>query len=294
MTTDQLEAPDKEQATDIRPKDETAPEKAQDQAPADEPQAQPEKTKDGKVVLPPEKLPEDASQKDKDYAAQMQRYLTKRTMELADVKKKAEAYDQVLSSNEFREYQEWKKYGGRPPTGPTVERQDIDPQEIILQKELDDALIAGDTARIFQVNKKLVDQQLAKKEQFYAQQLAQFDKAQKSTRDQILLEEFGKLHPDFWEYHEVGIAVPILREFERQGRTLEEAYQEMKRVAGYFGTKTVQDQQAIIQEKKKAVVESPGATQEAEFVYVGSAREADRLNMEFASQGSAKIAKVKK
>ena len=266
---------------------EQAPEKAQVQ-----PEATVSKTKEGQPILSPEKLPEDASQKDKDYATQMQRYLTKRTMELADVKKKAEAYDQILSSDEFKEYRDWKQ-GGSRQNNVSPRTPDVDPNEIILQKELDDALIAGDTSRIYQVNKKIVEQQLAKKEQFYAAQLAQFDKAQKSTRDQILLEEFGKLHPDFWEFHETGIAVPVLREFERQGRTLDEAYQEMKRIAGYFGNKTVEKQQAVIQEKKAAVTESPGITQETEFVYVGSVREADRLNMELASQGSAKVARVK-
>lgn len=275
-----------DQAVQPKGTTEEAPQKAEVQ-----PEATVSKTKEGQPILSPEKLPEDASQKDKDYATQMQRYLTKRTMELADVKKKAEAYDQILSSDEFKEYQDWKQ-GGPRQSAPS-RTPDVDPNEIILQKELDEALIAGDTSRIFQVNKKLVDQQLAKKEQFYASQLAQFDKAQKSTRDQILLEEFGKLHPDFWEFHETGIAVPVLREFERQGRTLEEAYQEMKRIAGYFGNKNVEKQQAVIQEKKAAVTESPGITQETEFVYVGSENEARKMNLTFAMQGSGKIARVK-
>ena len=280
-----LDAPETDQAKGTT---EEVPPKATEQAPA----SVSEKTKEGQPILSPDKLPEDATQKDKDYATQMQRYLTKRTMELADVKKKAEAYDQILSSDEFKEYQDYKQRGPRPVNQPPRE-DDADPNEIVLQKELDDALIAGDTARIFQVNKKLVNQQLAKKEQFYAAQLAQFDKAQKSTRDGILLEEFGKLHPDFWEFHETGIAVPILRDFERQGRTLEEAYQEMKRIAGYFGSKTVAKQQAVIQEKKNAVTESPRITQETEIVYVGSENEARKKNLTLAMQGSQKVARVK-
>jgi hypothetical protein len=266
----------------------------ENQVSPEQPQAAvPEATKDGKPILDPENLPEDAKQKDKDYATQMMRYFTKRTQGIAEEVKKAKEYDRLAASNDWQEFQNWKNYSQQrtPQAQPASQ---VDTAQAYLHREYEDAVAAGDTARMLKVQEQMLDRKLAEKEKLYTQRLASFEKAQKNVELNMVIDEFGKLHPDFWDYHKAGIAVPILREMEQRGGTLEQAYDEMKKVASHFGNQYAKQSQARVQEKREAVSQTPTPPVESEFVEVVSKYEADRMNIQFAMEGSNKIARAKK
>lgn len=249
--------------------------------PASKTETPSDKTSDGKPILDPSNLPPDATAEDKAYALQMQRYLTRRTQALAEAERSIAERERQMSDQQTRQ------------TTPPAPQPTADPTEMYLQREFEDAVASGDTARMLQINKSLVDIQISKREAAYAQRFAQSEMGQKRLHDAMLLEEFGRLHPDFWDFHAAGIAVPILREFEKQGKTLDDAYTEMKRIATHFGMKQSQENQARIQEKKNAVSATPTPSQETEIVYVESPREARIMNITLAAQGSNKVARVK-
>jgi hypothetical protein len=223
----------------------------------------------------------------------MMRYFTKRTQGMAEEIKKAKEYERLNASPEWNEFQQWKAYGQRQqqPQQPTTQ---IDPTRAYLQREYEDAVATGDTSKMLKIQEQIFDTKLAERERLYAQKMSNFEKAQKNVELNMVIEEFGKLHPDFWDFHKAGIAVPVLREFERRGGTLEQAYEEMKRIAGHFGNNYAQKAKVRIQQKREAVSQPPTAPIETEFVEVSSKYEADKLNIQYAMEGSKKIARVKK
>jgi len=303
MSDEILSAPETDQAQPIEQEEGQTPtgnngSVEEVQGSPETPQAEvPSQTKDGAAVLAPENLPEDASAKDKDYAKQMMRYFTLRTQSMSEEKTKAQQLDRVMASEDWKAFENFRQTR-QPQEPPQAQPKPVDPTMTYLQREFDDAYQSGDSQKMFQVQTEL-QRHIARSEvnekarnvEFWMQKQ---EKAQRDLQGNMILEEFGKLHPDFWDYHRAGIAVPILRDFEAQGKGLEEAYQHMRSIADSFRKESIKQQQVRIQEKKAAVTNTPTPPQESEFIDVDSREEADRMNLQFAFDRSPKVARFRK
>lgn len=272
---------------------------------ADQPEAAvPEQTKDGKPILDPNNLPPDASQADRDYAAQMQRYFTKRTQSMAEEQKKLQQYEQFFNSSQWRDmYNSYTTQKTQPPQyqQPSSSQPNVDAQSQYLQRQYEDALQSGDTQRLLQINDAILDHKLSQKEKVYQQTLNQIRQENQMTRaqqkrfeDSQMLEDYGKLNPDFWQDNQDGGAEAFIGYYvDVKGLTLPQAHEKLRQYRQKLTQRVMGSTQKRIAEKKNAVSQAPTTPQSSEVIYVDTVEQERRMNYKLAMEGSSKIAKVK-
>ena len=247
------------------------------QAASSQPAAQPaeKQTWDGK--LESLKTPEDIER-----GKAMQRYLTKKSQELAEYRKQAEEFTRIKSSPEWQAYQQWASSQGQQPVQPSsfsaeeLEQLGIDP-------------------RLVQAIESRVGKQLAEKEALFAQRLQEIQFQQARSAKQMELESFAEAHPNFYKYVDLGIAQPIVKAFvDEQGKTLEEAYEEMERINSALEQEALKKSQARVAEKKAAVSATPSVNNEPGYVEVDSEQESRDMAFKLAAANDPRKVRIRK
>jgi hypothetical protein len=196
------------------------------------------------VFFDPKSVPPELEQAYK----QMQGAFTKKTQEIADIRKKAESLDQLVGYKPFVDWYQ-KHTSGQDKVSESESPAKDSKQEQPKQKELSDEefeLLKTDKNRFMDYVKELARQEslpIALKAQQKVEYLETVNK----------IEAFAKDHPDFWDLDQKGLIETTIKKY--PNLEIDDIY----RLAKYpfLEQEAVQKAHQIVQQKKDSVVEKP-------------------------------------
>lgn len=273
--------PAPEKAANLNQAVERAAESANSAPKAQEQQGQPEDWEwDGN----PNTLPPQFAK----YGKGIQRHFTKRSMAEADLRKTAQEYQQYIKSDEYKQFQDYKKTLGQPIA--PKQTPNIPAQPIISQQEYEDALLDGSGAKFATLVEKVAEAKIRSAEEKYSGTVTQLQQANNMAQWNTALSDFADLHPEAVEYHNMGLMEPIVKEELNSGRhksyesVLSAALERVDKSVQAIRQQELQRSQGRIIEKKAAVINTGTAT--GDFTTVETDKQdAFKTAFEFATQG---------
>lgn len=189
----------------------------------------------------------------------IQRYLTKRSQELASSQKKAQEYDRIMSDPNVQAYMErLKGANGQAQASPQHDAPPmLDWEQLGVDPNVGSAIDRLIQSRI----------QTARDEAM--QYLNRVDQKQSHLERMQEIQDFGDVHPDMWDMYHAGIFGPILREVvDVKKGTLEDAYNIAKGIRDRFRNDAIQKSQERVQQKKAAFSSTPSPAGEVDTMWV--------------------------
>ena len=205
---------------------------------------------------------------------QMQAAFTKKTQGIADFHKKAEALDQLVS---YAPFVEWYN----KQNNPEQPKKDSGSQEPV-EPDMSDDQFSNLVQNKDEFNKYVKG--LAKKqaEEMYLPMAQKTQREVDYLKNLEKIKSFGQEHPDFWDLDKKGLVEPLIRKYPQMD--LDDIY----KLAKYstVESEAVKKAHNMVQAKKEAVVEQPGANVPASRkVKVKNRREAMMQAYEAAEKG---------
>lgn len=216
---------------------------------------------------------------------QMQAAFTKKTQDVASIRKKAESLDQLV---EYGPFKDWygKHISGADKQAPQRQEQPAPKQESKPEPSLFEEL-SDDEFQLMSADKAKLGKYLQAKimEQASRAALPVAQAAQQKVQyleNLSTIERFGQEHPDFWDLDKQGLIEPLLDR--HPGLGIEEVYKLAK--FPFLQQEAVQKAHQLVNMKKAATVEKPGlGTPSAGKVKVKNREEAMALAMDYAMRG---------
>lgn len=222
------------------------------------------------------------------YGKGIQRHFTKRSMAEAELRKSAQEYQEYLRSDEYKQFQEYKKTLGQTVT-PSQSVNNIPKQPLVSQQEYEDALLDSSGEKFAALVEKVADAKVRGIADKVNQTSAQLVQQQNSTAWNSALSDFADLHPEAVEYHNMGLMAPIVKEELNSGRhnsyesVLNAALERVDKSVQAIRQKEMERSQGRITEKKAAVISTGTAT--GDFTVIeADKRDAFEKAFEFAAQ----------
>ena len=216
---------------------------------------------------------------------QMQASYTKKTQEIADVRKKAESLDQLIKYDPFVKWYNKHLTGGDPveqlapkpesnresPKGPTGLFEDLTDDEY--------QLLSADKAKFG----KYMQQKIIEQASQVALPVAQAAKQKVEYLENLSkIERFAQEHSDFWDLDSKGLIEPLIEK--HPGLDIEDVYKLAK--FPYLQQEAIQKAHQMVQDKKNATVERPGlGIPSAGKVKVKSREEAMNMAWDYHARG---------
>ena len=202
----------------------------------------------------------------------MQRYLTKRSQELAEAQKKAEEFDRLREDPSYQQFLQLKQSPGQAQDGIPSD------QSIITQDDI--AIAQSDPKYAALINR------VAQAEQFVRSRLNAIDQKQAVSEKSQEIQSVAELYPDFWDLYDAGILKPVVREIVDAGKgTILDAYHRAKEIETYYDKRALQKTQGRIQEKKTAFSSPPSNASEAQEIWTDNESDTTRIAFENALLG---------
>ena len=196
----------------------------------------------------------------------MQASYTKKTQEIADVRKKADAFNQLSSYQPFLQWYD-KHTKGETDSNPDKESGELTDDEF--------SLLMSD--------KKLFTQYVSELAKQQALPVAEEAKRKAlSLQREMEIKDFGKEYPDFWTLDKQGLIEPLMRKY--PNADIEDVY----KMANYdfLEQQAIAKAHGIVQQKKAASVEKTGLpSTSSPVVKVKSREEAMSLAYDAAVAG---------
>ena len=209
----------------------------------------------------------------------MQAAYTKKTQEIADVRKKAESLDELVNYEPFMNWYNQHRQG----TDKQAMKQDtpVKPQEQVptqAPEEMDPEVYAS----IIQDPKKFKEYVSKLAMEAAGPMAAQAQQKAEMTMNLMKVEKFGQEHPEFWELDRKGLIEPLIEKY--PGLELED-YFKLARYP-FLEQDAIRKAHGIVNDKRNAVSEKPGAVIPASRkVKVNSREEAMALAWEAHERG---------
>lgn len=214
------------------------------------------------------------------------RYLTKQSQTLAEEKKLAEEYRTLKNDPTFNQFMQAKQAG----TAPQAPAQPQAP--LYTKEELEEAQINPE--KLGTLIERITESRLQQAAQKVEGMLSGIQAKQNFVDRKQEIQDFAELNPDFWTLHDRGLIKPYLREIVDTGKgSLQDAYNEAKRVADLFRQEALQQSQARVQQKKAAFSSTPSPSSEPEIIWANSKQEATQIAFDNAVLGKKVQVKVK-
>lgn len=216
-------------------------------------------------------------------AKDMLRHMHKVSQEAAQVKRYADAYNQIVNHPEFKEFLDWKE--GKS-TSQQQSTQDISDQvlsnlseEDLLEAQADPKKFSG-----------LLQNAIKSSIQPYVQQFQKYVnvQSQKQLMDQAnrQLNDFATKNPDFWDIDPIIMKSAIQEQVVGKKGTIEDAYKYAKNLEKKYLSKAQVSMKEEINKKKKAVSNPPSKSASPDVTYIkGNKQDAIRAAFENASLG---------
>jgi hypothetical protein len=189
------------------------------------------------------------------YANGIRRYLTTKEQDHAAKVKTAQEYEQVKASPIWNQFLQYYQNPQAQQTTSTAEESYVDPD-----------------------TQKYVEG----KEKQYVDQINSLKKEVGQIRSEAEVTQFASLHPQFWEYDELGLIRPLLRE----GKSLTEAFTQAEGVVQKLKKGQIQANNDLVQKKMNASGSAgPSVSNDSEIVWVDTQSQVLGAATELAMKG---------
>jgi len=189
------------------------------------------------------------------YATGIRRYLTTKEQDYSKSVKSAQEYEQIRQSPVWNEFLNYYQNKQNAPQQSAQEETYIDP----------------DTQKYVESKEQLILNELKNVKD-------ELGKVKKES--EIAL--FADSHPKFWEYDEIGLIRPLLRE----GKSLSEAYTQAEGIVSKLRKEQVQLNNQRVQEKMNAAnTVGPSISNDSDTVWVDHPNDVLTAATELAMQG---------
>lgn len=240
--------------------------------------------------------PNNLPQQFRNHGKGIQRYFTKRSMAEAELRRKGQEYEQHLSSDDYKAYQEWKKNQGGSQSA-NVSSQPAN-ASAISQQEWEEAQLDPTGQKAQSLIDRVVQARLNEAVQMYGGQLQQLQQQQQVTQFQTALSDYADANPDVVELHEMGLMKPLMDEEFASGKhrtyeaVISSAHQRAAKIREAAEARALQASQQRVVEKQGAVVNPGVATGDMTVVTIGQNENSIDAAFEHAAQN--KKVKVRK
>jgi len=227
------------------------------------------------------------------YGKGIQRHFTKKSMAEAELRKTATEYQSFVQSDEYKQFQEYKKTLGQRIAEPK-NFENVPKQSLITQQDYEEALLDGTGSKFASLVEKVAEAKMKAVEDKMSGTVSHLQQVTTTAQWNSALSDFADLHPEAVEYHSMGLMEPIVKEELNSGR--HRSYESVLSAALERVDKSVQairqaEQQKLqgrVNEKKNAVINT--GTSVGDFAVI----EADKSeNIEKAFEFAAQNQKVK-
>lgn len=219
------------------------------------------------------------------YVKGFDRYWTQKSQALSEYEKKAREYDQLVSSDAYKTFQQ--SFANEK----SLSTNAAPAQPMASQDELD-AIMAGDGKTLSSVIERAVEAKLAVKEQEYNAKLEPIATNQKRLETAEMIKSFADIHPDFWELYDSGYENYLLSAV-REGKGLDGAYQEIKQIEAKTEARLEAKRKKMIEEKKNGTVVSSTVTGTPDVVYAENEDQAKRLAIQLTLKGDPRTVAIR-
>jgi hypothetical protein len=221
-----------------------------------------------------------------DWAKAAQRKLTTQAMAEADIRRKGQQYEEIVTSEDWKAFQNFKTNGKKPAesAAPTYQPAGITPEE----------WEAAQLDSTGQVAQRLIDREVQKQLNAainqYGGQLTALQQHQRSVEFKTALSDFADVHPDMAELHEDGLMAPFLKEEINSGKhgsheaAIAAAYERAAAIRVRNEQRALAKHQGRVIAKKGAVTETGTTTGETTTFEVGNKNDVFDKAFEFALQ----------
>lgn len=201
-----------------------------------------------------------------EYGKGVQRYMTRLQQEAAEAKKKTQEFEQRFTPDVVSKFEAWQKQQSGQP-----QQQESD---FWTPAEWEDAQLDLSGAKAKALVNRMVQSEIQKAVQQFSPVVQQLNQKQAVVEWEQRISDFAVAHPEFVELHNAGIMKPVLTNILQQGGTLEQAFEEAKKVSEYFDQKALQKSQGRIIEKKNGASADKTPQQKPDTVWVNNRDEA--------------------
>lgn len=228
---------------------------------------------DGNIEALPEEL--------RDYAKNVQRYVTKHTTEAADLRKKVEEYEHKYPKEKLSAFESWQRAEAAKAAAP-------DAAPSISQDEWEDALLDTTGQKINAILKRQTQFEVNAARKAVMQEMA----AEKARLDQHMMlqqrvKEFADLHPDFKKLNDAGILMPVLRQELEAGGTLESGFAAASAMVDNFKAARDAELKELAEKKKNATTFGKSPASDDHVKWVDSKDEAIEAQIGAAIEGKS-------
>ena len=148
--------------------------------------------------------------------ADQMRYITNKSQEIADIKKKAGYYDEYVNSNEYAQFKQWNQTPQQPTQSNPPAVNEL--QELGYSDE--------EASKLSQIFDKRVDQRIAQKEKEFTQKINTIQEGQSTAKAKQDIADLANLHPDVYDLIESGALQPFVTQYcTKENKPFEVAYQ---------------------------------------------------------------------
>lgn len=223
------------------------------------------------------------------YVKGLDRYVSAKDQATADMRKKVEAYDNFVGSEDYKSYQQFiagkpTNTGSKDTSAPTVTQEEID------------AITLGDAKTLEKVierkAKELLDNNIGPKENEMRQQLQALTMKQKQIENAEMIQSFAEVNTDFWGLYDSGFEDYIVNSI-KSGKSLEETYKAAKNIESKLSEKFEGQRKADFEKKKAGTVAGKSIPGTPDIVYADNEDHAKRLAIELTLKGDNRHVRIK-
>lgn len=219
------------------------------------------------------------------YVQGLDRYVSKKDQLLGEARRKAEEYDKLVTSDDYKAYQQRL---AQPKTTGTPT-----PAETVTQEELD-AIMAGDANTLREVIRREAKHTLETDYKSEIERVRSVEQKQQQLETGEMIKAFKELHPDFNDFVDDDAYYGFMVSGLKGGKDLDTVYAEVKRMEERAYAKAEEKYKKTIESKKAGSVVGKSASGTPDVVYAETEDQAKRLAIQLAMKGDPRQVAVKR
>lgn len=227
------------------------------------------------------KLPSDLQE----WAKEVQRNVSKKLIGVSDAVKKAEDYDRLTTSEEWKSFVSQKNKPAESQVKLPTEPLPISSQD------WEEAQLDSSGAKFYNLVSREVQRQINTAAQMYGAQLQNLQQANQTIQWKQAISDFTDVHPEMVEFHEMGLLQPLMEAEMYSGKhktydsLINAAYEKAAQAKQRIYDDALKAHQGRVVEKKNAVTSTGNQTTGEFDTFVADKNDALSKAIDFALEG---------
>lgn len=224
------------------------------------------------------------------YVKGLDRYVSKKDQAAAELRKKAEEYEQLINSDSYKQYQQ---FIAQPKSTGSTEQK---PESAGMTQEESDAILMGDVNVLNKViareAKRVIDESVGPQAAAINQKFQAIEQKERQIESAEMIQAFAEVHPDFWDLYDNGLEEYVIHSI-KSGRSLEDTYAAAKVIETKLTERLEAKRKADFEKKKAGSVVGKSIPGTPDIVYADNEDQAKRLAIELTLKGDKRHVRIK-